>query len=991
MKERICMKDFSRYLTLTLGFMILVTISISTLTSITRHDNDLLFIISLYENRQYEIAKRQISVFENEYHDSEKLKTVLFIKANIALLEKRYLFADSLYDYLSGLDIDNTMRGEIWLNKSIIKYESREYNTALEYLEKSEKATSDTSLRFQIEMLRGKTQFALLNYSMAKISFEKSLILRHNDPAANLELVKTLHAMDEFVNAKNLVFRISQTEKSMTENLSVINVWLDLQISDEEFGIITEYEDLLQNKNLQTDESISIRFAKSHYLQKDYEKSLLLIKSGNKYMSYRKFIEGLIYLDQGQVERADSLFADISSGFYYDEGYLPDSNEDLVILSWLERVKILFETYPELALQEVKKYLSNFPREEQNPYVIYTYSSLLFRDQKYSEAINNLLYIKHKYNIREIQHNVSAMLGDVWYNAGIMDNANQAYNNYLNSYPKGKYRSHAQYNIALINFEKGNYDESVKQIDVILANKTNAEIAEKSRFLLAEIHYYKLDYNAALEHYKMISPVILPSISVDYRIAQCYYFLGNYSSAAEMIPRMITNSKYAFQVLMLDGNINFNQRKHSEAFYSYSRAYENAANDSERNEANSYKALSLYRLGRFSEASKIYLQLSQDKESPQAYFLMAAKTSYHAKDYQQSLLLFNQFTEDYPESEYVNFAMANIGSIYYNQKDYRKAILTWVDLLKRYKTINLFNEDEQVILASVFTGLQWCLRQEADEKILDDINEMIDKFNSEYIKFELQYLLLKVYFGSEQWDDIIRLADNLREQFPQKENNEIRKYVAASLSKLDRYEEADSIYRKVFEIEPNADVLTEWAELEFQAGKSAEAAEKLERALNMDLTIPRFVRLLLNLKEYLPTAFENYWYKWSVKFDPLPDQASNIWMNWNYENKRWQQAEFLARQLLLNPDYQIRSKAQFIAATSLYYTEDYDNAIVELYRTIYLYPESNEMVLQSKQYIVRAYLALGQIKEANLVYNEIRSSLSPEEQSELYNLILEKQ
>jgi tetratricopeptide (TPR) repeat protein len=985
------MKDFSRYLTLTLGLMILVSINIGALASITRHDNDLLFIISLYENRQFEIAKRQIAVFENEYQDSEKLKTVLFIKANIALHERRYLNADSLYDYLSGLDIDNAMRGEIWLNKSIIRYESREYTTALQYLDKAEKAAADTSLRYQIAMLRGKTHFALLNYSMARLNLEKALIFRHNDPSANLELVKTLHAMDDFDNAKNLVFRISQTEKSMTENLSVINVWLDQQISDEEFGVIKEYENLLLSRNLTTDESIKIRFAKSYYLQKDHDMSLMLIKSGTRYMSYRKFIEGLIYLDLGQIEKADSLFADISSGFYYDEGYLPDSNEDIVLLSWLERVKILFETYPELALLEVKKYLSNFPREEQNPYVIYTYSSLLFRDKNYSEAINNLLYLKHKYNIREIQHNVSAMLGDIWYNAGILENAEQAYNNYLNSYPKGKYRAHAQYNIAMINFDRSNYNEAEIQINTILASVTNAEIAEKSRFLLAEIYYYKLDYNAALVQYKMIEPVILPAISVDYRIAQCYYFLGNYSSAAELIPRMITNSKYAFQVLMLDGNINFNQRKHSEALYSYSRAYDNATNDSERNEANSYKALSLYRLGRFSDASKIYLQLSKDEESPQAYFLMAAKTSYHAKDYQQSLLLFNQFIEDYPESEYVNFAMANIGSIYYNQKDYRNAILTWVDLLRRYKTVNLFNEDEQIILASVFTGLQWCLRQEADEKMLDDINEMIDEFNSEYIKFELQYLLLKVYFGSEQWDDIIRLADNLREQFPQKENNEIRKYVAASLSKLDRYEEADSIYRKVFEIEPNADVLTEWAELEFQAGKSAEAAEKLDRALSMDLTISRFVRLLLNLKEFLPSSFENYWYKWSVKFDPIPDQASNIWMNWNYENKRWQQADFLARQLLLNPDYQIRSKAQFIVATSLYYMENYDNAIVELYRTIYLYPEADEMVLQSKQYIVRSYLALGQIKEANQVFNEIRSSLSPEEQSELFNLLLEKQ
>jgi tetratricopeptide (TPR) repeat protein/predicted negative regulator of RcsB-dependent stress response len=984
------MKTDKRNIAILFSLITLLSICTSILFSLTKQENDLLFIISLFEHKQYGLTKKQIAQYEREFIDSEKKPVVLFIKAGVAMKEEDYQLADSLYDYLLGLNIGMDMSSEIWLNKATIRYNKRDYILSQEYLNTADKGMGDIGLKYKLEMLKGMNYFSMLNYSSAKTCFYQALLYRNNDPDANLFFIKTLLSLNDYKKANEHIYKILNANDNIIKNTSTLNTWIDFLIASEDVQELQKLEQEVTKNDLNLDESTKLRIAKAYYLMKDFNKALLIISQVQNHENYRHYLEGLILLGQGNEIKADSIFANVSRGFYYGEDFLPDSKEEIVVISWLERIKILNKSYPEQALNELEKYLAGFSIETQNPYVLYTYSSLLFQNNRYQEAIDNLVFLKKSYDMPELQHNVSAMLGDIWFNAKIPDNAEQAYNNYLNLFPYGKFRAHTKYNIALINLEKQNYSEAIKQLQSIFDEGADDEITEKARYLMAEISFSKGEYNIAIEQYRQLKPNYLPKISIDYRITQCLYYIGDYEAAAEYIPKMITDPVYAFQVFLLAGNINFILKKYEDALADYNQAADKARTDSENKEANSYLALTLYRLRRFDEASKIYLQLSRDKESPQAYILMAAKTSYHAKDYQQSLLLFTQFVEENQASEYRNLALANIGSIYYNQREYMKAVETWINLLKCYKTNQFFNEEEQVILSGVFSGLQWCLKQNPDQSKLDELNEMIDGFQSEYIKFELQYLLLKIYFGNEQWADIIKMADELREQFPQQESNELRRYVGASLSKLERYSEADSLYQQVFTLEPTADILTEWSALDFQAGKIKDALNKLEQALSLDKTNQRFLTLLQKSNDYIPDSFPEFWNKWSTEFDPVSDQAMLLWMNWNVQYEHWQEAEKIADSLILNTDYQTSLQAQYALSVSKYFQNDFENAIIELYRIIYLYPEAKDIVLDAKIYIIKSYLALNQLNEANLVYLEIRDNLQKEKQDEINGLFFGK-
>jgi tetratricopeptide (TPR) repeat protein len=235
------------------------------------------------------------------------------------------------------------------------------------------------------------------------------------------------------------------------------------------------------------------------------------------------------------------------------------------------------------------------------------------------------------------------------------------------------------------------------------------------------------------------------------------------------------------------------------------------------------------------------------------------------------------------------------------------------------------------------------------------------------------------------------MADEMRKEFPQKETNDIRLLVAGSLSKLKRYEEADSTYQIIYKIEPTANILTEWADLELLAGKTDTAIDKLNQALTKEKTPQRLIKLLRAVYDYAPDSLGTYWNSWGNLFSPPPAQAQFIMLQWYYDNGNWVLCDSLANGLLLNDELPIRSKAQLYKGISQFKLGNLDAAIIELYKAIYLYPDLSDIVLEAKKYIIKTYLLKSQAPEARAVYDEIIDSLSPEEIAEFDQLFAGQQ
>lgn len=969
----------------TFALIFVIIIKSYGIESNMKEDKDIYFILKLFENKQYGLAEKQIRIYESEHFNSPRKDLITLIKAKIELVYERYDIADSLYNYLLNKKTDTSMLSEILINKSVLRIRFKDYVKALSYLNQANQVTNDIENKHQIEKLKGDIQMLLFNPKGAVVFYERALLYNASNPDVVQALLKAYIANNDLDKAKGLIQSILIEKKNVSDYYLTINTWLDFLNENEEFDLVLELERIIKENNLLGVESIQMRFAKTHYLLNDLTKSSEILDKNKLYTPYRQYLKGLILVKYGKEAEADSIFRNLSTGNFLDTDMLPNSYEDIVINSWLERVKILFRQSPNDALSSIKSFVTE-DNDIQNQYVLYVYATLLFKNKQYQDAAHWLLKLKQITNNPFFAHNIQIMLGDIWYNARILDSAKQAYNIYLNQFPKGKHRNHALYNIALIEFEEKNLDSSALILRSLISNATDDIIIEKSMFLLAEVEFFRADYNKAIELYLSLTNKVINSDTICIRIAQSLYYLENYEQANVYLQKLVLSSENAPQVLMLKGNIFFNLKQYAKALGIYEQVLSYPLSELDHQEILSYKALTLYRLKRFKEATEIYLRLSKDEESPQAYILMAAKASYHAKEYQQSLILFKQFVKEHPDSEYYNNALANIGSIYYNQGSYSLAISTWTTLLNRYKTNTYFSAEEQNILSTVFSGLYWCLKDNPNQAVLDKLNDSIETFKSEYIRFELQYLLLKIYFGGEYWSEILELAENLRNEFPEKENNEIRRIVASSLTKLNRFAAADSVFAEIFKIEPTPIILTEWAELDIQAGNYNNAIEKLNQALDLDRTPIRFLKLIKVIYDYNPQKLEIFWNQWAPIFKPPSDRAILLWMLWNYDCKKWFEAINLANQLLYSPEYDIRAKAQLIKSKSLY-NNNSDDALLELYRTIYLYSESIDIVVEAKYYLVKLYAASGQIAEAKSVYDEIKEDLDSVLHKELEQLI----
>jgi tetratricopeptide (TPR) repeat protein len=964
-------------------FLVASVLSLSvSLRAVSQESNDLFFIISLYEHGQYNLAKQQIDIFETEYPASDKLTDVKFIKANIAFYEMNYSLADSIYAELLNQSIETDMLSEILINKAEISYHNSDFLNTLSLLSTASDITSENQNRYRIAMIRGNTFAAMLDAQSAKASYSSALDYKPGDSNALRGLLLAHIALDELIEADKLVRDIINNSPNSNDYVMVINAWVDYLTGIDEYEkaelIIMQYSAVAR-----VEDSMNLRLAMLQYLQKDLSAAERTIKGIKTYSDYCDFMTGLILADKGEFERADSIFAGLAKKNIPSDRYIPPSLLDLTVKSWLERVKILFLEDPDAALDALSTYIGDSDNRPVDDYILYVYGSLLFKSKQYQKAADTLLKIKQDSVDPALEHNILIMLADIWFDAKIPENAKQTYSNYLNRYPHGKFAAHSKYNLALIFFEEKDYTSSVMQLEDLLKTEENQELLDKANYLLAEVYFNRSEYQQAINHYSVVGSTYLKKENIDFKMAQCYYYMDDYNTAAGYISQIPITQTNAFPVLLMDGNIRFNLNQYDEALNVYNRALGYAASYSDSLEANSFIALTLYRLRRFEEASSLYLRLSDQSETPQAFPIMAAKSAYHAGDYQQALRLFYDFLQDNPESEYTNNVLANIGSIQYNLTDYPAAVQTWIILLKRYQSYQAFGSDDQIILASVFSGLHWCLKNDPDQSVLDELNDMIDSFSSEYIRFELQYLLLKAYFEAEQWSDILAMADDLRAEFPEKENNEIRRYVASSLAGLDRPAEADSVYRQIFAIEPTPEILNEWADLEIRTGNYSSALKKMNQAMSVERSAQQFQRLITVAYNYQPDSLNIYWNLWYSVLDSIPDRSVFTWLQWNIDKGNWQTADSLAKTLLLNPDYQIRSQSQLLMAIAIFHLGDYNKAVTEFYRAVYLYPESEELVLKAKKYIVKTYIRSGQPREAQSVFNEISEKLTSAEKNEL--------
>ena len=132
---------------------------------------------------------------------------------------------------------------------------------------------------------------------------------------------------------------------------------------------------------------------------------------------------------------------------------------------------------------------------------------------------------------------------------------------------------------------------------------------------MAEIDFYLANYNLALQSYQILLSRNPENSASRLRVAQIYYYLEDYQNTAANLAEL----QPSYEVCILKGSMFLAQKEYSSALDQFLLAESFAVERLRKAEAQSYRAMTLYHLKRYKEASALYLQLSSEKESPDTY------------------------------------------------------------------------------------------------------------------------------------------------------------------------------------------------------------------------------------------------------------------------------------------------------------------------------------------------------------------------------------
>jgi tetratricopeptide (TPR) repeat protein len=958
--------------------LLLLVFSTSFLLAYSNDEEDLRLIISLYEHQQIDLADSQIAQFQVQYPKSEYLDAAMLIKAKIVTARGSYAQADSILKVLSTHVNEPDLQIEILFDRASLAYIQKQDELSLNLMLDAEILSPDSDTRFQIMMVRGKIFLRQNQLHIARYYFEQALEIYPQNSEVLLEILNlqfldptsavTLETYTEFIN------RFSDKTAKLTATEEFLQHLLDLAEYDIARKIWTAFLAL----NLGVSDRLQLLICRLDFQTGKYDTAYSSLSQIQNPGSEAEYLFGLISKAQGNFSLADSIFA----------GLVANSSGDISLYSWLERLKILYRTNAAEALEQLQTYIEAHQQSSLISDLYYNLGVFYKDSHKLNEAA--IAFIKAKQNTprRSLEQNILLQLAEIWMLENEWEKAQQTYINARNLHPFSRLNTVVLYNMAKIEFVLKNYDSAKIYLGELSAADSDKKYYSEIELMKGEMEFFQANYSLALGHYQQAIKDMIFTSQVQLRMAQALFYLDSNEESLSMLKKVKLDAQNAYQVHVLSGNNLFNLKRYSEALNSYKQAAEVSRTRLESDEAISNQALTLYQLKRFQEATDLYLQLSQKQASPESYLLLAGKSAFHTKDYKQALNLFELFVQTYPNSDYLPLVYDSIGKVYYNQAIYPAAMRAWLHLLDGYQNRTSFSADELSTLTDVFAGLTWSLKQTRDSVWADNISASIDKFQSEYIRFELEYLLLRYYVDADQWSDVLASAEELRRAFPKKDGADIQRIVAKSYLQLSRLAEADSTYRKIYLGQPSPEVLTEWADLDIKKGDLFRAAIKYQEALAIDTVPQRFETLLQFIYDNFPDSTGTVWDAWQYQLSTTTELSRLIYARWNLRLKFYQAADSLANPLRGSKDNAIKAEAQLLHAICLYYQKKFDVALIELYRIIYLYIEFPEFVLQAKEYLVKTYHFLGKDTQARPYFDEIKDSLSPENRLRIENAIL---
>ncbi|MDD4147487.1 MAG: tetratricopeptide repeat protein, partial [Candidatus Cloacimonetes bacterium] len=837
------------------------------------------YIVELYERGAGERLSREINSFQARYPQSYYNKHLRFLGANLALEQGLHDEALRIYNELLTEDLELSLRHNIYLYRAMTLIVQEDYSAAMHQIQILESETKDTVLLARANLYRARLYRRLGQYYSAMLSYQYTL-KEAPEPEIEYEYFEVLVKLQKEEEAKEVLYGINEQSHIYTKSNVV---WAKYLLDNNRFQEFDEH--MARIPTILNDPQIQLlRIHKAIAVDNFGEAAELLSKSDAR-GSHFDYLRALVLVKAGETQAADSIFATL----------VKQSEPEIKVLSYLERLKILFQKEPMAAMLQLGSFIDQPQNDLMKAEQLFTMGYFAYMKQDYPEALRYMAQARRESNKRLLLADIDLYIAQAWLKVKDNSQALASFNRYLNLYPTGKDRDAALYYLGFLYHESKDYRMATSAFQQLIESHPRSAYLPSAKFYLAEMDFYMANYNLALDAFLEIVKAEPENSDAILRVAQIYYYSGEYDHAETWVSKL----KPIYDSLILEGHIHFSRKDYQTALQKFQTAENSTEDKLRKSEAKSYRALCLYQLKQYTEASRLYMELFEGQESPDTYLYLGAKSAYAAGDYNLALELFDHFLQTYPDSQYYLPVLADVANSYFNLGNYHQATTDYMNILRRFRNIQDFNDADQALLREVFTGLDFSLSRIDDPAPSMELMEMADSFHSEYIRFELSYLLTKLYAGRDMWNDVLEQAQNLRSEFPDYKRNDVEMLMAQSLINLNEYQQADSLLSNLYSDTQDMQALISWAEVDILTGNYDDAINKFHDALQQEPSPELWYKALSASVAAGFIDFEQLW-DLGAEYETQVHASSILKLDYLMHSQHYDEADLLAEDIINN-------------------------------------------------------------------------------------------
>ncbi len=949
-----------------LSILILMLLMTTMLFAI--ESEDLQYIVKLYANGEYRIARLEIDKFLKNYPDSRFIPDVTYLKADILLRNEEYAAAQQLFQTLYEANSKPAFRAEVILGLAQSCFFQKEYKTAKDLFQRFNSQFPNHELNWRAYYFQGRIAYIQDAYRDSSELFENAL--RYKDdaqiyPALIRSLLKTGKVKE--AEEKLMIIHNMRGADSWWEQSAVF--YMQYLVDAGNYSRAIEYGNNLIAPQSQYYADYAQLMATACFETGDYARALEYLQSIKDPDETAQYYLAMAMFNLGNIADAKPVFVWLSTDA---------KQKDIRANSLFYLAKIEGETSLVASIRMLESFINDYPDNRFISAARYQLGLNYFKRDEYEQA-NRFLKQSVTNELDKLSREKARfMVAETDFLLNRADDALTGFSDYLKSYPQGKFRDEALFKSGLIRFQKREFRTAKADFERLLADYPESGKAGMANFYLGEIALNLAQGDQALSYYNAASQSDADQALVYERIARIYFKDKRYDEALASLNKMPDEAGFAFSKSLLAGDIHFAKKSYTNALEQYKIANQVAEGEAEKEQARSRMAWTYYQLRDYDNATSLYNDLSASSADRSKFLLLAAKAAFSADDFLSAADYYKQYLQGGATGDEKFKATLGIADSYYNLGDYKQAI-------QYYKQL-IYANVPQAWFKSALDGLKWCARQSDEIDFVREIDSMLQREGGDSFKGKLLEAKANALTEEGRYAEAIQTCETIINQyFGYIGIPDVRLLLARCYSETGRYADAEKVFSTISSSGGKSEkLLYDWAQLKEKQNDNIAAIIKLTEASQISHDPKIWLDLLrLQKTENHPAFIRSYDEFMGFSKGLNREKAELIWVQYQIGNESTGMIEPVIENLIKSEHKEIRAAAQYWKGYVLYNKGQYEEAISELLRVRFLYPEIEDVKIEAEYLACFAYIELREENKAKERYEMIKEYLTPAQRAKL--------